>query len=226
MTTLGLMLGSLPLARTQRHLARLLADVAPANTRVIELMPHDLPHHAPYADVPAPAGALEWRREISSVDGLIVVTPTRDRSIPGSLKSAIDWAGDSSGSSALTGMPTVIAGVSVGDLPRFASLQHLRTVLGDKGAVLRSQPETVLFASNESFDAEGLPVDQDLVAEARELISAAAGVAAHQRRAQTATTGEVVLPGTDPIAAVAAAGPAPASPPTGPLTAPGAPALA
>ncbi|GMA34551.1 NADPH-dependent FMN reductase [Demequina litorisediminis] len=185
MTTLGLIIGSLPLARTQRHLTHLLTQVAPPGTHIVELDPQHLPQHAPYEDVEAPAAALEWKRQVAAVDGLIIVSPTIERSIPGALKNGLDWAGGTAAPNALAGKPTTIAGVSLGSLPRFASIQHLRTVLGDHGASLRSQPEVVLFADPEtSFDADGQPSDPDLVAEARQLVSAAAGLAAHERRAR------------------------------------------
>ncbi|WP_084038130.1 NADPH-dependent FMN reductase [Demequina sp. NBRC 110053] len=217
MTTLGLLIGTLPLARTQRHLARLLAQSAPAGTHLIELVPHDLPYHAPYSDVPAPAGAQAWRRSVAAVDGLVILTPTIERSVPGALKNALDWAG----SSTLAGMPTAIAGVSIGGLPRFAPLQHLRTVLADRNAAVRSQPETVLFAAPEAFDVDGTAIDQDLVAEARDLLSAAAGLAAHERRAQGAPASDAADgAATEVLAAIAAAGPAPASPASGVPVAP------
>lgn len=212
MTTLGLLIGSLPLARTQHHLAQLLTDSAPPGVQVTVLDPHQLPHHAPYSDVPTPSAAHEWKRTLAAVDGLVVLTPTVERSIPGSLKNALDWAGGQSGINTLSGLPTVIAGVSVGTLPRFASIQHLRTVLGDAGAALKSQPETVLFAAPEAFDHAGSPVDADLVAEARDLMSAAAGLAVHERRAATARATTQTL---DPVAEVMAAPPAPASPADG-----------
>ncbi|WP_159449217.1 NADPH-dependent FMN reductase [Demequina sp. NBRC 110055] len=215
MTTLGLLIGSLPLARTQRHLTRLLIDAAPEGVTVVELDPRSLPQHAPYADVPAPADALAWKRSLAEIDGLVVITPTIERSIPGALKNAIDWAGGATAPNALKGMPTAIAGVSLGSLPRFASIQHLRTVLTDDGAVLRAQPEVVLFAAPETFAEDGTPLDEDLVVEARRLMSAAAGVAAHQRRAREAATGETpVSPVTSAATPTTTPVPAHASPVT------------
>lgn len=236
-TTLGLLIGSLPLARTQRHLTRLLMDAAPEGVTVVELDPHSLPQHAPYADVPAPADALAWKRSFADLDGLVVITPTIERSIPGALKNAIDWAGGTSAPNALHGMPTAIAGVSLGSLPRFASIQHLRTVLTDDGAVLRAQPEVVLFAAPESFAEDGTPLDEDLLGEAKRLMSAAAGVAAHQRRVRETESGEVPVAATpvstagvdaptmaidtvslrtmDPVTEVMNAAPGPASPSVG-----------
>ena len=235
MTTIGLLIGSMPLARTQHHLARLLSDVAPTGTTVVELDARALPQHGPYGDVPAPADALAWKRLVGAVDGLVVLTPTIERSIPGSLKNAIDWAGGTAAPNALAGMPTVISGVSMGNLPRFASIQHLRTVLSDAGAALKSQPETVLFAAPEVFDADGAPLDEELVAEARALMSAAAGLIAHERRARaavpTAASAAPTAPAPaliddtevlaervttlDPVAEVLAAAPGPASPARG-----------
>ncbi len=190
MPVIGLLLGQLPHARTARQLASMLHAAAPSGTTLIEISPAELPFHAPYADAPAPAGAIAFKRAIAEVDGLIIVTPSHERSIPGALKHAIDWAGASP--SSLADKPVVIAGASAPRSGYFAALQHLRTVLNDAGARLMGQPERTLPVAPHCFGGSGRCVDAELDSQVHELMSAAAGYIAHLTR-EAAVTAESPL---------------------------------
>ena len=210
MSTIGVLLGPLPRSLTTRHVSRLLHEAAPTGTRLVELDISSAPHGSPQMDVPLSADALAWKRAIADLDGLLVLTPAHERSIPGALKSALDWAGGAVAPNALAGLPVVIAGVHEDGSARFSAIQHLRTVLGDAGARLKSQPEITLAIDATTFGATGACTDPELAQEARELISAAAGHVAHQAR--TGLTREAASLSTDVMADLLAA-------PTGPQSA-------
>ena len=180
MPVIGLLLGQLPQARTARHLASMLHSAVPRGSTLIEISPADLPFHAPYSDTPAPSGAIAFKRAIDQVDGLLIVTPSHERSIPGALKHALDWAASSPNS--LAGKPVVIAGASAPRSGYFAALQHLRTVLGDADARLMGQPERTLAAAPHCFGGSGRCVDAELDSQVQELMSATAGYIAHLSR--------------------------------------------
>ncbi|GIG55204.1 NADPH-dependent FMN reductase [Demequina activiva] len=182
MATIGLLLGPLPRARTTRRVARLMHEAASSSTRLVELDLTAVPHHAPYTDVPAGATALAWKRAVADLDGLLVLTPAHERSVPGALKNALDWAGGAVAPNALAGLPVVIAGVCEGQAPRFSAIQHLRAVLADSGAHLKSQPEITLTIAPDSFGEDDACGDDALTVGARELLSIAAGFVAHQSR--------------------------------------------
>jgi chromate reductase len=60
-------------------------------------------------DPPEPAADL--RARIAAADGLLIVTPEYNYSLPGGLKNAIDWASRMPGGTpVLTGRPSAIAG--------------------------------------------------------------------------------------------------------------------
>ena len=182
MATIGILLGPLPRARTTRRVARLVHEAASPSTRLVELDLTAVPHHAPYTDVPAGAAALAWKRSVADLDGLLVLTPAHERSVPGALKNALDWAGGAVAPNALSGLPVVIAGVCEEQPPTFSAIQHLRTVLSDAGAQLKSQPEITLTITPDSFGEDDACKDDALMIEARELLSISAGFVAHQSR--------------------------------------------
>ncbi|MFV0632585.1 NADPH-dependent FMN reductase [Demequina sp.] len=225
MTTLGVLIGPLSSSRATRHVSRLLHEVVPSHVRLVELDPQGLPHHAPYTDVVPATTGVQWKRDVAQLDGLLVLTPCHERSIPGVLKNALDWAGGTVAPNALTGLPVVIAGMGCEAAARFSAIQHLRTVLTDAGAVLKSQPEMMLHVEDDSFDESGSCVDNALRGDAIELLSIAAGFVAHQTRAGIVrghlAAVESSLVGDDSIVTqVLAAAPGPESPRLGVPTAP------
>ncbi|WP_062307881.1 NADPH-dependent FMN reductase [Demequina subtropica] len=206
MPTIGLLLGQLPQARSTRLLSSLLHRAAPRGTTLVELTPQALPMHPPYTDAPMPSSGAAWKCALAGVDGLIVVTPSHERSIPGTLKHALDWAASSP--SPLAGMPVMIAGVARPGEGLFSPVTHLRTVLMDAGAEVAGQPERSLAMDPAAFGEAGECSDAALWQQAAELVADAAGFTVHVRRARAA------VPST-PVPAIDAAGPAPRSPEVG-----------
>ncbi|WP_062312490.1 NADPH-dependent FMN reductase [Demequina rhizosphaerae] len=212
MPVIGLLMGNLPQARTTRLLSSLLHAAAPSGTRLVELSPADLPLHAPYTDAPLPSAGLAWKRQLDAVDGLLVITPTHERSIPGTLKHALDWA--SASPTSLEDKPVVIAGAAAPRSGSFMALVHLRTVLADAGALVMGQPERTLTVQSTDFSAHGHCHSAELDAQAHALLGAAAGYVAHVARA--GGSGPLPTVPTDPIRAIRAArSTAPASPAVG-----------
>ncbi len=184
MTTLGVMIGPLPRSLSTRRVTRLLQETAAESVELKLLDFLSLPHLAPHTDVATPQAALDWKQTIGELDALVVLTPAHERSIPGSLKNALDWAGGTLAPNALIDLPVVIGGMCDGELPRFAAIQHLRTVLQDAGARLKAQPEHVLALEPGAFSEDDTCIDEFLRMEARDLLAAAVGHAAHQARAR------------------------------------------
>jgi chromate reductase len=58
------------------------------------------------------------------------VTPEYNRSIPGALKNAIDWASRPKGQNAFTRKPSGIIGTSTGKIGTAIAQTHLRSILG------------------------------------------------------------------------------------------------
>jgi len=162
MPRIGLIVGSLSSASINRNVARAITALAPEGVEIVDLDFSALPVYTPDFDADYPAEAREWKAAIESVDGVIVVTPEYLRSIPGSLKNAIDWASRPWGTNSFNGKPVAIAGASIGSIGTAAAQQHLRAILGHLNAPTLGQPEVFLHYTPAAFDAEGALVDENV----------------------------------------------------------------
>lgn len=155
MPRIGYIVGSLSSKSINRQVANALVGLAPADVELVELNYRNLPVYSPDTDGDYPAEAREWKQEIESVDGVIIITPEYLRSIPGALKNAIDWASRPWGTNSFNGKPVAIAGASVGPIGTAAAQQHLRAILGHLNAPTLGQPEVFLRFDQAAFGANG-----------------------------------------------------------------------
>ena len=102
-----------------------------------------------------PAAVTTLKDRIVASDGVLLVTPEYNRSIPALLKNAIDWASRPYGQNSWGGKPVAIAGLAPGNVGTAAAQAHLRSVLTILGVKLMSQPEIYLTNSEGFFDASG-----------------------------------------------------------------------
>ena len=127
--TVGYFVGSLARASVNRKLSVALTRLAPSELQMREIPIGDLPLYSyDYdADYPAPARAL--KEAIASVDAVLFVTPEYNRSIPGALKNAIDWASRPWGQNSFHRKPSAVIGTSPGKIGTAVGQQHLRSIL-------------------------------------------------------------------------------------------------
>ena len=94
MTTynVGYFVGSLAKASINRKLALALVRLAPKGLQLKEIPFGDLPLYSYDYDADFPSVARALKDAIGAVDAVLFVTPEYNRSIPGGLKNAIDWA--------------------------------------------------------------------------------------------------------------------------------------
>jgi chromate reductase len=116
----------------------------------------DLPMYNP--DLSEPAAVTRFRAEIASADGVLVVTPEHNRSIPAVLKNAIDWVSKPADQNAWRGKPVVITGTSPGAIGTAVGQQHLRQILGVLGAVVMGGEAYVSFKPG-LIEADGTVTD-------------------------------------------------------------------
>lgn len=100
-----------------------------------------------------PAAILELDQKIRASDGVIIVTPEYNFSIPGGLKNAIDWL--SRGSSPLKGKRVGVMGASDGPIGTARSQYQLRQTLQSQESIVMPRPEIFVSMAREKFDAEG-----------------------------------------------------------------------
>src|SRR4029078_11305582 len=89
----------------------------------------DLPLYSYDYDANYPPVATEFKNAIASVDAVLFVTPEYNRSLPGALQNAIDWASRPYGTNAFTRKPSAVIGTSPGKIGTAIAQQHLRSIL-------------------------------------------------------------------------------------------------
>jgi chromate reductase, NAD(P)H dehydrogenase (quinone) len=94
MTTykVGYFVGSLSSKSINRILSKALIRLAPHDLEFSEIPTGNLPLYNPDYDNNFPMEAPALKEAIDRSDALLFVTPEYNRSIPGALKNAIDWA--------------------------------------------------------------------------------------------------------------------------------------
>ena len=126
---IGYFVGSLATASINRQLARALVRLAPPELELSEIPIKDLPLYSYDYDADFPPVARAFKQAIADVDGVLFVTPEYNRSIPGGLKNAIDWASRPWGQNSFARKPSAIIGASVGSIGTALAQQSLRGVL-------------------------------------------------------------------------------------------------
>jgi chromate reductase len=101
-----------------------------------------------------PGGAARLREAIESADAILIATPEYNSSIPGQLKTAIDWASRPKGENALWGKPVAVVGASTGMFGAVWSQAELRKVLGASGARV-IETDLPVGHAHEAFSDDG-----------------------------------------------------------------------
>jgi chromate reductase len=140
----GYLIGSLSSSSINRKLANALIKLAPPNLSFTEISFKDLPLYSADYDANYPPVARAFKDAIKAVDAVLFVTPEYNRSIPGGLKNAIDWASRPYGSNAFTHKPSAVIGASPGAIGTAVAQQSLRSVLGFCNSPQMNAPEAYI----------------------------------------------------------------------------------
>ncbi len=146
MTThkVGYLIGSLATQSINRKLAKALIRLAPDNLEFSEIGFGELPLYSYDYDEDFPDVARAFKAAIKASDAILFVTPEYNRSIPGALKNAIDWASRPYGTNAFARKPTAVIGASPGAIGTAVAQQDLRSVLGFLNAPQMNSPEAYI----------------------------------------------------------------------------------
>ena len=164
--TIGCIVGSNSSASINRKLVRGLIEIESARgdtegdvLEFVAIPIADLPLYDYEMDDDYPPEAIALKDAIRRVDALLIATPEYNRSIPGVLKNAIDWASRPHGDSAFTGKPVGIVGASVGAPGTAMAQQHLRNILAYLDVPMLGQPEVFIEFGPERFGPDGTVTD-------------------------------------------------------------------
>ena len=91
---------------------------------------------------------------------MLFVTPEYNRSIPGGLKNAIDWASRPYGKNSFTRKPSAVIGASPGKIGTAVAQQHLRSLLGYCNSPQMNSPEAYIQFTSGLIDDDGKVADE------------------------------------------------------------------
>ena len=140
----GYFVGSLAKASINRTLSKALIRLAPAGLEFTEIAIRDLPLYSYDYDGDYPPVAREFKATVKASDAILFVTPEYNRSIPGGLKNAIDWASRPWGQNSLSRKPSAVIGASPGHLGTAVAQQNLKSVLSFCDSPQMNAPEAYI----------------------------------------------------------------------------------
>jgi chromate reductase len=137
----GYFVGSLSSTSLNRTLSKALIRLAPEDLSFTEIPIGNLPLYSPDFDSDDPAEPKALKEAIARSQAVLFVTPEYNRSIPGALKNAIDWASRPWGQNSFDHIPAAVIGASPGQIGTALAQQSLRGVLSFCNARQMTAPE-------------------------------------------------------------------------------------
>jgi chromate reductase len=150
--------GSLRKGSYNAALARMAPKLAPAGLSFQDAPPFDgMPIYnfdiQESSGFPAPAVA--WADAIRAADGILIVSPEYNWSIPGGLKNAIDWVSRMK-NQPFAGQPVAVQSAAGGLLGGGRMQYHLRQSLQSLDVHFFGRPEVIVSFAAQKFDAATL----------------------------------------------------------------------
>jgi chromate reductase len=159
----GYFVGSLAKGSINRLLAKALVRLAPPELELTEIPIKDLPLYSYDYDADFPPVARALKQALADVDAVLFVTPEYNRSIPGGLKNAIDWASRPWGQNSFARKPSAVIGASPGAIGTAVAQQSLRGVLCFCNSPLMNQVEAYIHFKPGLITADGEVTDEGTV---------------------------------------------------------------
>lgn len=152
--------GSLRKDSFNTHLARAAVELAPEGVEIEVVNIGSIPLFNQDLDQQFPIAAQDFKNKVRQADGIIFATPEYNRSIPGVLKNAIDWASRPYGDNAFAGKTVFVTGASIGPIAAALAQYHLKQIMLYLDARVLGQPEFYLGNAGSKFDAQGNLTDE------------------------------------------------------------------
>lgn len=110
----------------------------------------DIPLYNQDLDNNLPEPVIRFKKEIADADGILIVTPEYNRSIPGVLKNLIDWGTRPYGTNVWSKKLMASIGTSPGAIGTAVAQSHLRSIMVAIDAIYFGMPE-VYFVYKEGI---------------------------------------------------------------------------
>ena len=162
--------GSLRKGSFNKMLLRAAVEVAPEE---VELEVFDLegipPFNQDLENTPQEK-VKAFKAKVKAADGVLIVTPEYNYSVPGVLKNALDAASRPYGTSPFEGKPVAIMGTSIGMLGTARAQYHLRQTMVLFNAFPLNRPEIMVPFAEKKFDETGRLTDETTREKVKELV--------------------------------------------------------
>ncbi|MBO6717979.1 MAG: NAD(P)H-dependent oxidoreductase [Rhizobiaceae bacterium] len=159
MKTILCLSGSLREASSSTAVVETICREIAGEVEIVRFDISTLPHYN--ADLGQPEPVVSFKAAVEAADGLIIVTPEYNYSVPGVLKNAIDWASRPAYESVMKEKPVFVASVSGGAMGGVRAQSHLKYMLnGMLARVFISKEVIIPFAPKKVEN--GLLVDEDI----------------------------------------------------------------
>ncbi|MCR8547281.1 NAD(P)H-dependent oxidoreductase [Salipiger sp. P9] len=159
---IAVIVGSLREGSYNRKLAQALVGLAPEGLDFSFVGTGDLPLYNPDLDEgDVPEAWTRFRKFVNAADAVLFVTPEYNRSLPASVKNALDVGSRPYGASVWDGKPSAIVTGSPGGIAGFGANHHLRQSLVFLNAPPMQQPEAYVGHIHEILDDEGRLTNED-----------------------------------------------------------------
>jgi chromate reductase, NAD(P)H dehydrogenase (quinone) len=149
--------GSIYSASYNTMLLKAAQKLAPSGVTINLLTLESIPMFNQDLESDIPPEVVRFRSAIEAADGILISTPEYNRSIPGVLKNAIDWASRTyeKKKNSFAGKPLLVIGATQGNLGTVTAQYHLKKIMAYLGMQVIGQPEFYLSAAYDKFDEAG-----------------------------------------------------------------------
>lgn len=155
-----ILVGSLRKDSTNRKIAKELIRLSSErlNMEIVEV--GQLPLYNEDFDSNPPAEWTEFKNKIEQADGILIVSPEYNRSIPGALKNAIDVGSRPYGKNSWAAKPGGIVTSSPSGIGGAVANHHIRQAMVFVDVPIMQQPEAYISGSWNIWKDDGVTVDE------------------------------------------------------------------
>lgn len=157
----AVLVGSLRKDSINRKLAAALARLAAGKLELELVEIGDLPLYNDDLWASPPAAVTRFKQQMDAAGAVLFVTPEYNRTVPGLLVNACDWASRPWGKSSFTGKPAACIGASPGAIGTAMAQSHLRANMAGLGLVAMSRPEAFVQWKDAAHGPDGEVTDEE-----------------------------------------------------------------
>jgi chromate reductase len=135
------LIGSTSEGSLNRKLFEFVKDLAPKEFEFVDFDISKIPFYSQEAEEKLPEIITKLKKEVVGADGVMVISPEHNRSLPAVLKNAIDWASRPYIDNSWSTKCVCILGASPSAIGTFGAQVEIRRVLAFLNAFVMQSPE-------------------------------------------------------------------------------------